>query len=41
MAPLTHSQFVDPVIADHIVEAEDGAGAADEPQRIAAANFRY
>jgi pimeloyl-ACP methyl ester carboxylesterase len=39
MAPLTHPQFVDPVIADHIVEAE--TGFEGEPQRIAAANFRY
>jgi len=39
MAPLTHPQFVDPLVADHILAAE--TGAADELQRIFAANFRY
>ena len=39
MAPLTHPQFVDPLIADHILAA--GNAAADELQRIVAANFRY
>jgi pimeloyl-ACP methyl ester carboxylesterase len=39
MAPLTHPQFVDPVIADHLVAAEtDFEG---ELQRIFAANFRH
>jgi len=39
MAPLTHPQFVDPLIADHILAA--GTAAAGELQRIVAANLRY
>lgn len=39
MAPLTHPQLVDPLVADHIAAAE--SGTAEELQRIVAANFRY
>src|SRR5262249_44466308 len=39
MAPLTHPQFVDPLIADHITGAEREAD--DELQRLVAANFSY
>jgi pimeloyl-ACP methyl ester carboxylesterase len=39
MAPLTHPQFVDPLIADHLVAA--GTGFEGEPQRIFAANLEF
>lgn len=39
MAPLTHPQLVDPLIADHIMAAE--TGTAEELHRIVAANFSY
>jgi lipase len=39
MAPLTHPQFVDPLIADHVLAAE--TGAAEELERIVAANSKF